>query len=122
MKKSSKFAAIALAACMVAPMAMAAVPFTASAASIEITGIGAEQHDFEVYQIFKGDLVSGKLSNLVWGSGITAYNSTSVTAGSKADDAIVAAMKRYRCKKHCQQDHTGYRMQNCFFEQPQSDN
>lgn len=74
MKKSSKFAAIALAACMVAPMAMAAVPFTASAASIEITGIGAEQHDFEVYQIFKGDLVSGKLSNLVWGSGITAYN------------------------------------------------
>ena len=92
MKKPSKFAAIALAACMVAPMAMAAVPFTASAASIEITGIGAEQHDFEVYQIFKGDLVSGKLSNLVWGSGITAYNSTSVTAGSKADDAIVAAM------------------------------
>ena len=42
MKKSSKFAAIALAACMVAPMAMVAVPFTASAASIEITGIGAE--------------------------------------------------------------------------------
>ena len=92
MKKSGKFAAIALAACMVAPMAMAAVSFTASAASIEVTGIGAEQHNFEVYQIFKGDLVSGKLSNLVWGSGITAYNSTSVIAGSKADDAIVTAM------------------------------
>ena len=57
---------------MVAPMAMVAVPFTASAASIEITGIGAEQHDFEIYQIFKGDLVNGKLSNLVWADGITA--------------------------------------------------
>ncbi len=92
MKKSRYFTAIALAACMVVPMAMAAVPFTASAASVEITGIGTEQHDFEVYQILKGDLVSGKLSNLVWGSGITAYNSTSVTAGSKVDDAIVTAM------------------------------
>lgn len=92
MKKTSKFAAIALAACMVAPMAMASVPFTASAASIEITGISAEQHTFEVYQIFKGDLVNGKLSNLVWGSGITAYDGTAVTAGAKADEAVVTAM------------------------------
>ncbi len=92
MKKSSKFAAIALAACMVAPMAMTAVPFTASAASIEITGIGTEHHDFEIYQIFKGDLVNGKLSQLVWGDGITAYAGTAVTAGAKVDDAIVSAM------------------------------
>lgn len=92
MKKSSKFAAIALAACMVAPMAMAAVPFTASAATIEITGIGAGQHDFEVYQIFKGDLVNGKLSNLVWGNGITAYDGTAVTAGANVDDAIITAI------------------------------
>lgn len=92
MKKSRKFTAIALAACMVAPMAMAAVPFTASAASIEITGIGTEQHDFEVYQILKGDLVDGKLCNLFLGSGVTAYNGMPLTAGSKLDDATVTAM------------------------------
>ena len=92
MKKSRKFTAIALAACMVAPMAMAAVPFTASAASIEITGIGTEQHEFEVYQILKGDLVDGKLCNLFLGSGVTAYNGMPLTAGSKVDDATVAAM------------------------------
>lgn len=95
MKKTNtfkRFAAITsasiLAACMVAPMAM-----TSNAASIEITGISTEvPHTFEVYQVFTGDLLDGKLSNLKWGSGVTSYAGNGVTAGVDVDDTIVSAI------------------------------
>ncbi len=93
MKNSKKFiataAAIVLAACAAAPMAM-----TASAASIEITNIGTSVgHTFEVYQVFTGKYNSdGTLSELKWGADVTAYDSTAVTAGTLVSTAVLEAL------------------------------
>lgn len=106
MKKTNtfkRFAAITsasiLAACMVAPMAM-----TSNAASIEITGISTEvPHTFEVYQVFTGELSTDAtnkevLSNLKWGSDVTAYNDgtnavASITVDSDVPEAVYNAVK-----------------------------
>lgn len=94
MKHTRKFASLAtaavLAACAVVPV-MSALP--ASAASIEITGISTTQaHTFEVYQVFTGTLSGNKLSNIKWGSGITSYDGTNVTAGTAVDETIITAL------------------------------
>ena len=72
MNKMKKFASMAAAILMTACVAVpATMSFTASAADITINGISTTQeHTFEVYQIFTGDLSNGKLSNLKWGSGV----------------------------------------------------
>lgn len=93
MKKMRRFAAIAAAAAMTACMAvpmMAVLP--ASAATIKISGITAEAHTFEVYQVFTGTLSGTKLSDLKWGSGVTAYEGTAVTEGAAVSDTISSAM------------------------------
>ena len=92
MKNTKRFlamaAALSLAACAAAPMAM-----TASAASIEITGISTDQaHTFEVYQIFTGDLSDGTFTNLKWGTGISAYDGAAVTAGALVDSDTIDAL------------------------------
>lgn len=115
MKNSRKFtamvAALALAACSVAPMAASFSASAAATASITITGISTtENHTFNVYQVFKGDLTTQTvgegatetqtkiLSNLKWGNGVTAYKAsaeaeaTTVTAGNDVDEAIVTAL------------------------------
>ncbi len=89
MKNSKKFiataAAIVLAACAAAPMAM-----TASAASITIDGISTEiKHTFEVYQIFTGDVEGNTLNNIVWGSGVATYDGAGVTAGAAVPTTTV---------------------------------
>ena len=94
MKKTRKIAAfvasVLAVACMAAPMATS---FSAEAASIEITGLSASQkHTFEVYQVFTGSLADGKLGNLKWGSGVSAYGETSITPGAAVDDAIVTEL------------------------------
>lgn len=95
MKRTRKFAAfvasILAVACMAAPMATS---FSAEAASIEITGLSASQaHTFEVYQVFTGDLSTGNvLSNMKWGSGVSAYGGTTVTPGAAVDAATVAEL------------------------------
>ncbi|WP_455124916.1 isopeptide-forming domain-containing fimbrial protein [Ruminococcus sp.] len=100
MKKTRRFASLAtaaiLAACAVVPATMSALPV--SAADIKITGISETQaHTFEVYQIFTADIaedVNGAqvLSNVKWGSGITSYDSTTVTAGSVVDETVLAGI------------------------------
>ena len=97
MKKTRRFASLAtaaiLAACAVVPATMSALPV--SAADITITGVSTEQaHTFEVYQIFTADIAEGTngeqvLSNVKWGSGITSYNGTAVTAGTVVDEAVL---------------------------------
>lgn len=97
MKKTRRFASLAtaaiLAACAVVPATMSALPV--SAAGITITGVSTEQaHTFEVYQIFTADIAEGTngeqvLSNVKWGSGITSYNGTAVTAGTVVDEAVL---------------------------------
>lgn len=70
MNKMKKFASIATAvlmtACMATPMTMS---FTTSAATITINN-EATGHTYEAYQIFKGTLSDGVLSNIDWGSGV----------------------------------------------------
>ena len=33
---------------------------------------GSDDHSYEAYQVFTGDLANGKLSNIKWGSGVNA--------------------------------------------------
>lgn len=81
MKKTNKFAAFALAACMMAPMAMATTAsFTASAAGTPVTSgsitidSSVANHKYTAYQIFDADLTeeSGNITfaNVKWGSAI----------------------------------------------------
>ena len=98
MKNFKKFS-VAIVATLVAasisvPM-MASLPV--SAADITITGISTTQtHNFEIYQVFTGDLSGDVLSNLKWGSGVTATeykdesgNAVTVTQGAAVDKNIV---------------------------------
>ncbi|MGN0631800.1 MAG: isopeptide-forming domain-containing fimbrial protein [Ruminococcus sp.] len=94
MKKTRKIAAfvasVLAVACMAAPMATS---FSAEAASITITGLSTSQaHTFEVYQVFTGSLADGKLGNLKWGSGVSAYGATAVNPGDAVDEAIVTEL------------------------------
>lgn len=57
----------------------------------------AEGHTYEAYQIFTGDLSEGKLSNIVWGSGITDDGQTALqnkydTAETKSAAGVAAAL------------------------------
>lgn len=61
--------AAVLATCAIAPISVTNV----SAASITITNSQAG-HTYEAYQIFKGDLVDGKLSKIEWGDGVNSTN------------------------------------------------
>lgn len=90
---TAAIAATLMAASLSVPMAM-----NVSAASIEITGISAEQaHTFEVYQVFTADLStdasnSTVLSNVKWGTGVTAYDSENVTTGDLVSESIISAI------------------------------
>lgn len=96
MKKTRRMTAVIAAMTLTAAMAVPNMMMTASAASIEITGISETiDHTFEVYQIFTGKLATdGTFSNLKWGSGVSEYgttanNKTAVTPGALVDSAIV---------------------------------
>ena len=70
MKRLKKLAVALLA---VAVAASLAVPAFAAGETYEITIENkATGHTYEAYQIFKGDLSDGVLSNIEWGSGVTA--------------------------------------------------
>lgn len=121
MKKTNKFAAFALAACMMAPMTMATTAsFTASAAGTPVTSgsitidSNVENHKYTAYQIFDADLTeeSGNITfaNVKWGSAIdttktaTLYteladylntlNGTSITLSSASE--VAEAIKAVR--------------------------
>lgn len=91
MKTTKRFiamtAALTLTACMAMPISM----MTASAADITITGLTAESpHEFEVYQIFTGDLNDGTFTNLKWGTGIASYTGvSSLTAGGFVPVSVI---------------------------------
>lgn len=89
MKNTKKFAAfvasILAVACMAAPMATS---FSADAeGSIEIVN-AKENHTYEAYQIFDGDLSNGVLSNIVWGSGIDDTKTSDLITAIQAIDGF----------------------------------
>lgn len=83
MKKMKKI--FALLCAMIMTFAMA-IPVSAAEKTYMITiQNNVEGHTYEAYQIFDGDLADGKLSNIVWGSGV---DSTKLLAALKADTTI----------------------------------
>ncbi len=100
MKTTKRFiamaAALALTTCAAMPMAM----MTANADSITITGLDTSKpHSFEVYQILTGDLSEGILSNLKWGTNVSAYDGTSVTAGNAVPKTTSDAMSNMSARE-----------------------
>jgi fimbrial isopeptide formation D2 family protein/LPXTG-motif cell wall-anchored protein len=64
-------------------------------AEVTITGLDESvARTFEVYQVFKGTYNSteGTFSELKWGSGVTSYNSTAVTADALVADSVLDAL------------------------------
>lgn len=54
--------------------------------SLTVTNTGATDHTFEVYQVFKGDISNGTLSNVKWGDGVTKDGQTAFgDAAAKAE-------------------------------------
>ena len=93
MKRMKKLVSVLLAAVMV--LAMTTTVF-ADGYTITINN-EATGHTYEAYQIFTGDLSKGVLSNIVWGSGITADGQTAlqnkyVTAETKSAAGVAEAL------------------------------
>lgn len=93
MKRMKKLVSVLLAAVMV--LAMTTTVF-ADGYTITINN-EATGHTYEAYQIFTGDLSNGVLSNIVWGSGITADGQTAlqnkyVTAETKSAAGVAEAL------------------------------
>lgn len=51
----------------------------------------ADGHEYQAYQIFKGDLSDGILSNIHWGEGVATHNTTdsAATVAEKLDESYV---------------------------------
>lgn len=68
-------------------LGMNVIPASAEETTYSITiNNSAEGHTYEAYQIFTGDLHQGKLSNIVWGSGVSEAGKTALgNAAAKAE-------------------------------------
>lgn len=86
MKNVSKIFALLLAVVMV--LSMAAPVFAANDTPHTITlTYDKSGHTYDAYQIFAGELSEGKLTNIVWGSGV---NGDAIITALKADAALGA--------------------------------
>lgn len=93
MKRIGKLLLVLLCVCLLgAQMALAAPVST-----LTLHNTGATAHTFEIYQIFTGDLsvnAGGQkvLSNIVWGSGVTAAGQSAMgSAAAKAETIVTEA-------------------------------
>ena len=84
MKKLKQFGSLVLALMLAVALSC---PAFAAGGTYQITiNNAAENHTYEAYQIFAGDLSNGKLSNIKWGSGITAAGKAALgDAAAKAE-------------------------------------
>ena len=99
MKKLKKMMALIIAVAMVMGMSSMSV-FAAAQSSITINN-AVKDHTYTAYQILKGDVANGKLSNVTWGSGITDAGKTALytkygltgadQTAQKVADAIAAS-------------------------------
>lgn len=85
-KLLKKFSVVLVAAMMLITMCIPVLAADGGATnSLTVTNNGKTEHTFELYQIFKGDLSDGVLSNITWGSGITTAAQTALgDAATKA--------------------------------------
>lgn len=77
MKLFKKLASFMLAFTMVMAIAMPSVVMAANDGTITITG-AKDDHTFEAYQIFTGKVSGKKLSDIKWGSGVSADGQTAL--------------------------------------------
>lgn len=91
MKRMKKFVSVVLAMMMVLGMGITAFAADNNPWTITINKNKDDeaQHVYEAYQIFKGDLKDGKLSNIEWGSGIDETKIEDALAALKADDTFL---------------------------------
>ena len=83
MKNMRKIASVLLALVMV--FALAAPVFAAETYSITINNTNSG-HTYEAYQIFKGDLSDGTLSNVEWGESVTSHTGDATAIVEKLDE------------------------------------
>ena len=83
MKKMKRLVALALSVVMV--LAMSVFAFAREAQTFTITAPGTN-HQYEIYQIFTGDLSGSTLSNVKWGANGTG------TEGSAVDEAVLTEL------------------------------
>lgn len=69
-KKLSFLLATLLVVMTAVSVIMPTTVFAAESYTLTLENTGKTEHTFEIYQIFKGDLSEGILSNIQWGSGI----------------------------------------------------
>ena len=93
MKSIRKTAGILLALVMLVSM-MSVCASAASDYSITINN-DATGHEYQAYQIFKGDLSEGVLSNIYWGTGVATYNTneSAATVAEKLDESYTGEDK-----------------------------
>lgn len=83
-------AAVAMALALV-PAAYAADAADATTNSLTIYNTGATAHTFELYQIFTGKLENETLSNVQWGSGVTAAGQKALGSASDRAETLNSA-------------------------------
>ncbi len=89
MKHSKKIASLFLALVMALALA---VPAFADETTYSITiNNSTEGHTYEAYQIFTGDLYEGTLSNIKWGSGVSAAGQTALGDAAEKAETIKTA-------------------------------
>lgn len=91
MKKTRRFASLAtaaiLAACAVVPATMSALPVSAQTVTItQATGNAEADHTYSAYQIFKGTVVDGALTEIDWNKDIV--NDGALLDALKADTQL----------------------------------
>lgn len=100
MKVMKKFTAIALSLAM---MLVTSISVFAAASTYKITA-PATDHQYEIYQIFTGDLSGGVLTNVKWGQNGTGTKGDAVNESildeiknttGKSDTEILAVVKKY---------------------------
>lgn len=83
MKNVKRILSMILVSVMVLTMALPA--FAAGEGTITITNTQAANLKYEAYQVFKGDVEEGKLTNIEWGNGV---NGDTLLAALKADGTV----------------------------------
>lgn len=89
MKKMKRLVALALSVVMV--LAMSVVAFAQNDDGTYNITAPATSHQYEIYQIFTGDLASGTLSNVKWGANAKNEND-SVTVGAEVPETVINAL------------------------------
>ena len=80
-KQKNCLVAVLMLVVMSVSLVIPAKVFAAENYTLTLKNDGKTDHEFEVYQIFKGELSGSTLSNIQWGDGIKASSKASSKAG-----------------------------------------